>query len=65
MDMTSVAADVQLAITSLTGTTGAEIRRVNLRKRLDQATVDELRRVLAAYLFRSAATRCPTSGLSF
>jgi alpha-ketoglutarate-dependent taurine dioxygenase len=47
MDMTSVAADVQLAITPLTGTTGAEIRRVNLRERLDQATVDELRRVLA------------------
>lgn len=39
MDMTSVAAGVQLAITPSTGTTGTEIRGVNLRKRLDQATV--------------------------
>ena len=47
--MTSVAAGVQLAITPLTGTTGAEIRGVNLRGRLDSATVDEIRHALVEY----------------
>ena len=47
--MTSVAAGVQLAITPLTGTTGAEIHRVNLRDRLDPTTVAAIRRALVEY----------------
>ena len=47
--MTSVASGVQLAITPLTGTTGAEIRGVNLRERLEPADVDPIRQVLVDY----------------
>ena len=49
IDMTSVASGVQLSVTPLTGTTGAEIREVNLREQLDPATVDEIRRALVEY----------------
>jgi alpha-ketoglutarate-dependent taurine dioxygenase len=47
--MTSVASGVQLSVTPLTGTTGAEIRGVNLHEQLDPATVDEIRRALVEY----------------
>jgi alpha-ketoglutarate-dependent sulfate ester dioxygenase len=47
--MTTVASTVQLDITPLTGTTGAEIRGVNLHEPLDPTTVADIRRTLVEY----------------
>ena len=47
--MTTIAENVGLAITPLTGTTGAEIRGVSLREPLSTATVSEIRRALFDY----------------
>jgi len=47
--MTTIAHGVDLAITPLTGTTGAEIRGVSLREPLDPATVAGIQRALYEY----------------
>jgi alpha-ketoglutarate-dependent taurine dioxygenase len=47
--MTVVASDVDLAITPLTGTTGAEIRGVDLRGTLSEATVADILQALVEY----------------
>ena len=47
--MTTVASNVELAITPLTGTTGAEIRGVSLREPLPPAAVAEIRQTLFDY----------------
>jgi len=47
--VTTVAPSVRLAITALTGTTGAEIRGVDLTQPLPPATVAEIRRALFEY----------------
>jgi alpha-ketoglutarate-dependent taurine dioxygenase len=47
--MTTVASSVELAITPLTGTTGAEIRGIDLRKTLAESTVADIRRALVEY----------------
>ena len=47
--MTTIASRVELAITPLTGTTGAEIRGVSLHQPLPLATVAEIRRALFEY----------------
>lgn len=47
--MTAVDSKVELDISPLTGTTGAEIRGVNLRQPLTPAGVDQIRRALFDY----------------
>jgi alpha-ketoglutarate-dependent taurine dioxygenase len=47
--VTTVDSQVELAITPLTGTTGAEIRGVSLRQPLTSATVAEIRQALFDY----------------
>jgi taurine dioxygenase len=47
--VTTVASNVELAITALTGTTGAEIRGVSLREPLQPATVAEISQALFEY----------------
>jgi hypothetical protein len=47
--VTTVDSQVELAVTPLTGTTGAEIRGVSLRQPLPLATVAEIRQALFDY----------------